>query len=187
MMLYIYKKADDSASRSQEEIKLEQYTTSNTPATNATIGGLIGAAIGGLGGYMWGASDLDHLSEEEKFRRKLKNALLYGAVGAVGGAGLGYGGTTLVDQMDKKREKNFTETVINSYTKAPFGVGIGGGALLGGAGYGISGAIVPSHALKGTTRGAHSFRRGVHGAMKGALVGGVLDLAKGITQTIVND
>lgn len=197
MTLYIYKKADDStrtnstnsadsASRSEGEIKSEQYTAPNTPATNATIGGVIGAVIGGLGGYTWGSADLDHLSEEQKFKKRLKNALLYSAVGALGGSGLGYGGTVLADQLNQKREKTTAEKIIDKYIEAPFGTGaVIGGA--GGAGIGaISGALIPPHALQGATQKGAIVRGGVKGALKGVLLGGALDLAKGVAQTVIN-
>lgn len=189
MTLYIYKKAQasaDNASRSGGEIKSEQYTTPNTPASNATIGGLIGAAIGGLGGYTWGASDLDHLSEEQKFKRRLKNALLYGAVGAAGGAGLGYGGTVLANQLDKKREKNTVEEIGEWYAKAPFGTG----SFYGGIGLGAHGAfkgiIAAPHELKGTTRKWSAIRGGIKGALNGVLLGGLADIIRGGLQAVVN-
>lgn len=195
MTLYIYKKAEDStntnsadnASRSEGEIKSEQYTASNTPASNATIGGMIGAIIGGLGGYTWGASDLDHLSEEQKFRRRLKNALLYGAVGAVGGAGLGYGGTVLKGELDKKRERNFSERAIDWYVDAPLGYGAGiaglGGAVIGGA----SGYLAHPRDLVGTTRRGSTFRGGARGFINGVLAGGTVDVIKEVTKKFIKD
>lgn len=193
MTLYIYKKAEDStnsadnASRSEGEIKSEQYTASNTPATNATIGGVIGAIVGGLGGYTWGSADLDHLSEEQKFRKRLKNALLYSAVGAVGGAGLGYGGTTLRDQLDQKKEKDFAEKTIDWYIDAPLGAGTGIGMGVG-TGLGVSsGLLLPPNALQGATRKGAVIRGGFKGALRGALAGSAADIAKEVAKKFIKD
>lgn len=140
---------DSVSNKAENFFKRENYTNKNgepirssyTPAGAATIGGLIGASLGGIGGYMFAPINEDTLSEDEKFKKRLKSALLGAGLGGVGGAGLGYGINTFVDAQRHQREKgweeNLTDWVVDD---VPLSVSAGvGGAIAGAA----SGSMEP--------------------------------------------
>lgn len=110
-----------------------------SPYTNrgaATMGGLIGAALGGLGGYAFAPVDEDNMSEDEKFKKRLKSALLGAGIGLGGGAGIGYGLNKLVDQINYKPYQSLSSSLIGGYldSSAPVLLGTTGtavGAMVG--------------------------------------------------------
>lgn len=140
----------DSVSNKVENFfKRENYTNKNgepirssyTSAGAATIGGLIGASLGGIGGYMFAPINEDTLSEDEKFKKRLKSALLGAGLGGVGGAGLGYGINTFVDAQRNQREKGTAEKVTDYIVDdVPLWASAGVGGAAAGA---ISGSMEP--------------------------------------------
>lgn len=112
---------DSVSNKAENFFKRENYTNKNgepirssyTPAGAATIGGLIGASLGGIGGYMFAPINEDTLSEDEKFKKRLKSALLGAGIGGIGGAGLGYGINTFVDAQRHQREKGWMESATD--------------------------------------------------------------------------
>ena len=114
------------------ELLFSPYTTRGA----ATIGGLIGAALGGLGGYAFAPVDEDSMSEDEKFKKRLKSALLGAGIGLGGGAGIGYGVNKLVDQVNYKPYQSMSSNIIEGYfdSSAPVVLGSTGtvvGAMVG--------------------------------------------------------
>lgn len=76
----------------------------NVPAW--LIGGLVGAGAGILG------SDYEGLSGKKKFRKGLKNALLFGALGGLGTQGVKYG-IEAVDKSINDAAKENTDRVLS--------------------------------------------------------------------------
>lgn len=178
-----------------------------SPYTNrgaATIGGLIGAALGGLGGYTFAPVDEDNMSEDEKFKKRLKSALLGAGIGLGGGVGVGYGLNKLVDQVNYKPYQSWTSGAIEGYldSSAPTVLGTTGtvvGAMVGAKNakpeqhfvrdskgrvvmedfVDSNGAVVTRRPQKTT----HSIRPRIRKAVGGGLYGGALG---GIVGTIAD-
>lgn len=140
---------DSVSNKAENFFKRENYTNKNgepirssyTPAGAATIGGLIGASLGGIGGYMFAPINEDTLSEDEKFKKRLKSALLGAGLGGVGGAGLGYGINTFVDAQRHQREKGWAEELTDYVVDdVPLWASAGTGGAIAGA---VSGSMEP--------------------------------------------
>ena len=101
----------------------------NDPTDRMITAGLIGAGIGGLGGYFLPSDESENDTEDERFEKKLKNALIGMGVGGVAGAGLGYGTTELQRLREEKKIKNEEKLLRNTPTAVLAG---GIGALVGG-------------------------------------------------------
>lgn len=101
----------------------------NDPTDRMITAGLIGAGIGGLGGYFLPSDESENDTEDERFEKKLKNALIGMGVGGVAGAGLGYGTTELQRLREEKKIKNEQKLLRNTPTSVLSG---GIGALVGG-------------------------------------------------------
>lgn len=125
---------DTTSFFTRKNYRNEQGELLFSPYTNrgaATIGGLIGAALGGLGGYAFAPVDEDNMSEDEKFKKRLKSALLGAGIGLGGGVGIGYGLNKLVDQVNYKPYQSFKSNIIEGYldSSAPAVLGTTGAAV----------------------------------------------------------
>lgn len=174
-----------------QDLKNQQYSTGG----NALVGGLIGAGIGGLGGYLFTPPDAneENLSEDKKYDNRLKNALLAATLGGLGGAGLSYGITEVLNQI-KKDQKN--TNILSNLIAAPFsgkypGSGTGAGALLG-VGYGAlaEGTKIPEGNIPKKVKIPKYYgRRMLRGGAIGAGAGAILDIIANVGryQVGVND
>jgi hypothetical protein len=63
----------------------------------------------------------ENLPEDKKFKKKLKNAITAGALGALGGAGLGYGGASALNTLteDKNDSSNWVDSVVTGLIDMP--------------------------------------------------------------------
>ena len=175
------KKAEEPKSNAQQEpqtaedLKNQQYSAGK----NALIGGLIGAGLGGLGGYLFTPPDAneEYLSEDQKYDKRLKNALLAAAVGGLGGAGLGYGIAEIAneaaeDQKDKSLVSDAAEALISGK-----GYATGTGAIAGaGIGAFLEGTKIPKDVPKGAVTPKYYGRRAIRGGAAGLAVGGAIDI-----------
>lgn len=80
----------------------------SNPEDRVLKAGLIGAALGGLGGFAFSKPD-ESLSRKERFRKRLKNTLLGIGLGGIGGAGLSYGAGALYDALTEDDKPTNTE------------------------------------------------------------------------------
>lgn len=126
MYTQFIKQAEEQAQA--RDIKPEQFSEGSA----AAIGALIGAAIGGIGGYNYSGMIDENLPEDKKFKKKLKNAITAGALGALGGAGLGYGGASALNTLtEDKDDSSWVDSVVTDLVDAPLsGTVIGAGAGL---------------------------------------------------------
>jgi hypothetical protein len=100
----------------------------NDPTDRMITAGLIGAGIGGLGGYFLPSDESENDTEDERFKKKLKNALIGMGIGGLAGTGLGYG-TTELQRLREEKKIRTEEKLIN---KAPTPLLTGGiGAVIG--------------------------------------------------------
>lgn len=174
-----------------EDLKNQQYSAGG----NALVGGLIGAGIGGLGGYLFTPPDAneENLSEDKKYDNRLKNALLAAAVGGLGGAGLGYGLTEILNQAKKDQKDT---SVISDLIATPIsgkhpGTATATGAVIG-TGVGLLGEatkIPKDNVPKRAKVPRYYGRRGIRGAALGAGIGALVDIGAHIArhQIGVND
>lgn len=159
-----------------EDLKNQQYSAGD----NALIGGLIGAGLGGLGGYLFTPPDADeeNLSEDKKYDNRLKNALLAATIGGLGGAGLGYGLTEVLNEAkDDQKDTNLMTDLIAVPLSGKYpGTGAAAGGLIG-AGMGAIGEAtkipegnVPKGAKIPKYYGKRMGRLGAWGIGAGALL-----------------
>lgn len=132
MYTQFIKQADEQAAQVAEkarDMKPEQFSEGGA----AAIGALLGAAIGGIGGYNYSGIIDENLPEDKKFKKKLKNAITAGALGALGGAGLGYGGAAALNTLtDKKDDSSFIDSAVTQLVDTPWSgtaIGTGVGAV----------------------------------------------------------
>ena len=124
MYTQFIKQAEEEAAQARD-IKPEQFSEGGA----AVIGALLGAAIGGIGGYNYSGVIDDELPEDKKFKKKLKNAITAGALGALGGAGLGYGGAAALNTFNNKEDdSSWVDTAVTELVDTPWsGTAIGAG------------------------------------------------------------
>lgn len=132
MYTQFIKQANEQAAQVAEQardIKPEQFSEGGA----AAIGALLGAAIGGIGGYNYSGIIDENLPEDKKFKKKLKNAITAGALGALGGAGLGYGGAAAFNTLTKdKDDSSWIDTAVTELVDTPWSgtaIGTGVGAV----------------------------------------------------------
>lgn len=73
------------------------------------LGALLGGGLGAAAGYSLPNEEDDILPEEDKFRARLKRALLFGGIGAGGGALTGYGINSIFTSVPDNKEKPETK------------------------------------------------------------------------------
>lgn len=129
------------------DIKPEQFSEGGA----AAIGALLGAAIGGIGGYNYSGMLDENLPEDKKFKKKLKNAITAGALGALGGAGLGYGGAAALNTLtEDKDDSSWIDSAVTELVDAP----LSGTAL--GTGVGLANAAGKLGGEQAATRQAYN-------------------------------
>lgn len=92
----------------------------------ALTGSLVGGGLGAATGYMTPGGEDEYVDENDKFRSRLKRALLFGGIGAGGGGLIGYG----LGQLGSLKNDNDAppETSLHTVQKAaPYLAGVGGG------------------------------------------------------------
>lgn len=122
---FIKQAENEQAIEQAIDLKPEQFSEGSA----AAIGALLGAAVGGIGGYNYSGMIDENLPENKKFKKKLKNAITAGALGALGGAGLGYGGATAFNTLtDNKEDSNWVDEAVTELVDTPWsGTALGGG------------------------------------------------------------
>lgn len=127
MYTQFIKQAEEEIAEQARDISPEQFSEGSA----AAIGALLGAAVGGIGGYNYSGMIDEDLPEDKKFKKKLKNAITAGALGALGGAGLGYGGATALNTLNENDDDSswvdeaVTELIDTPWSGTALGAGIG--------------------------------------------------------------
>lgn len=120
--------------------------------TKALIGALLAGGLGAVGGAYFTEAPED-MAPSEVFKARLKNALVTGLAGAIGGGGLGYalgemgvgGAKATSDQIDDALKNEFgKQGWADLYTPK-----VAGGVLGGLVGAGAGHKLVPSSWFKG--------------------------------------
>lgn len=154
----------------------------SNPEDRVLKAGLIGAALGGLGGFAFSKPD-ESLSRKARFRKRLKNTLLGIGLGGIGGASLSYGAGSLYDAVTEDDKPTNTEGKNNPKFDPDENIILNDivfpAATITGAGA-VGGAAVGAPIGLATYWGANKWGKNpgalkspkLYGAGKGALKGG---------------
>lgn len=107
------------------------------------VGSLLGGGLGATAGYTMPSAEDESMPDEEKFQSRLKRALLFGGIGAGGGALLGTGLHQLSTSVPADRKS--PEQIASDTGEGASTVGKVLTHPIAGAAYGLTGGLVGAH------------------------------------------